>query len=87
MNRRSFLRTSAAAPLLAAPLATAAGIPSEEWQKPVFNLHKSVRNPVKIASIDLLRSGKQFFQPSGPYKVLDGPQVFIGPYLGIRFGH
>jgi hypothetical protein len=31
--------------------------------------------------------GNHFNQPSGPYKVLDGPQVFIGPYLGIRFGH
>ena len=62
MNRRSFLKTSAAAPLLAAPASAApAAIPSEEWEKPVFNLHSKVSTPVKIASIDLLRSGKQYF--------------------------
>ena len=32
-----------------------------EYQKPVFNLHKQVGTPVKIAAIDLLQSGKQFF--------------------------
>ena len=26
-------------------------------------------------------------QGSGPFTVVTGPQVFIGPYLGIRFGH
>ena len=61
MNRRSFLKTSAAAPLLAAPLAAAPGTASEEWAKPVFNLHSKVTAPVKIASIELLRSGKQYF--------------------------
>ena len=61
MNRRSFLKSSAVAPLLAAPAARAAAIASEEWQKPVFDLHKKITNPVKIASIELLRSGKQFF--------------------------
>jgi len=62
MNRRFFLKASAAAPLLAAPAAAvAAGIPSEEWIKPVFNLHSKVSAPVKIASIELLRSGKQYF--------------------------
>jgi L-alanine-DL-glutamate epimerase-like enolase superfamily enzyme len=60
MKRRSFLHAAAAAPLLAAPV-PAAAIPSEEWQKPVFDLHKKVSAPVKIASIELLRSGKQFF--------------------------
>ena len=24
---------------------------------------------------------------SGPFTVQNGPQVFIGPYVGIRFGH
>jgi L-alanine-DL-glutamate epimerase-like enolase superfamily enzyme len=62
MNRRSFLKTSAAAPLLAAPaVAEAAVIASEEWQKPAFDLRKKITSPVKIASIELLRSGKQFF--------------------------
>src|SRR4051794_774830 len=61
MNRRSFLKSSAAAPLLAAHAARAAVIASEEWQKPVFDLHKKITSPVKIASIELLQSGKQFF--------------------------
>src|SRR5258706_15287712 len=61
MNRRSFLKSSAVVPLVAAPAARAAAIASEEWQKPVFDLHKKITSPVKIASIELLRSGKQFF--------------------------
>ena len=32
-----------------------------EFQKPVFNIHKFFPNPVRIASIDLLRNGKNFF--------------------------
>ena len=32
-----------------------------EYQNPVFNLHKFFPNPVKIASIDLLQSGKTYF--------------------------
>lgn len=32
-----------------------------EYQKPVFNLHKHFPAPVKIAAIELLQSGKQFF--------------------------
>src|SRR5215471_968815 len=58
MNRREFLTTSAATALLAqsAPRAAAA-----EFERPVFDLHKHFPNPVKIASIELLQSGKQFF--------------------------
>jgi L-alanine-DL-glutamate epimerase-like enolase superfamily enzyme len=59
MNRRNFLTTSAAATLLAqttAPRADAA-----DFDAPVFNLAKHFSTPVKIASIDLLQSGKQFF--------------------------
>ena len=58
MNRRDFLTTSAAATLLArsVPRASAA-----EFERPVFNLHKHFPAPVKIAAIDLLQSGKQFF--------------------------
>src|SRR5262252_5686580 len=64
MNRRDFF-TASAATLLAAPFSAS---PAEEkdtatpdYQKPVFDLPKHFPNPVKIASIDLLQSGKQFF--------------------------
>jgi len=57
MNRRTFLAASAGAALLAA--ADNDAIP--DYQKPVFALHKFFPNPVKIASIDLLQSGKNFF--------------------------
>jgi L-alanine-DL-glutamate epimerase-like enolase superfamily enzyme len=33
----------------------------QEWLKPVFNLPAKIAAPVKIASIELLQSGKQFF--------------------------
>src|SRR5689334_24553896 len=60
MNRRDFLAASASAACLFGasddpPAAMA------EFQKPVFDLHKSVRSPVKIASIELLQSGKTYF--------------------------
>jgi len=67
MNRRNFVK--AATLLAASPLAVPAAddaaddkdsaIP--EYQKPVFNLHKHFPSPVKIAAIELLQSGKQFF--------------------------
>jgi L-alanine-DL-glutamate epimerase-like enolase superfamily enzyme len=58
MNRRNFLRTSAAVALAArsAPPASAA-----DFDQPVFNLHKHFPSPVKVAAIDLLQSGRQFF--------------------------
>lgn len=63
MNRRDFVK--AATMLAAAPLAVpGADTPDSaipEYQKPVFNLHKQVTAPVKIASIELLQSGKQNF--------------------------
>jgi L-alanine-DL-glutamate epimerase-like enolase superfamily enzyme len=59
MNRRSFLTTSAAATLLAQTTARRAD--AADFSAPVFNLPKQFANPVKIASIDLLQSGKQFF--------------------------
>jgi hypothetical protein len=31
--------------------------------------------------------GTSFNAASGPFTILNGPQVYIGPYLGIRFGH
>ena len=60
MNRRAFLSASAgAALLLHAADDKDPAVP--EYQKPVFNLRKSLPNPVKIASIDLLQSGKNYF--------------------------
>src|SRR5215813_4689862 len=62
MNRRRFLKSSAAVPLLASSASAADNSnPSEEWQKPLFDLHKRVTAPVKVASIELLQSGKQYF--------------------------
>ncbi len=63
MNRRTFLSTSAGAAVLAGSKLRAADTDSAmpEYQKPVFNLHKTVGAPVKIASIDLLQSGKTYF--------------------------
>src|SRR5437899_6082709 len=59
MNRRDFLTSSAAATLLAQTAARPAQ--AADFSAPVFNLPKQVPNPVKIASIDLLQSGRQFF--------------------------
>jgi len=66
MNRRHFLTASAGAALLADPLARVWGASDTdaagpEYQKPVFNLHKVVDAPVKIASIELLQSGPRYF--------------------------
>jgi len=58
MNRRDFLTSSAAATLLAGSAHRAF---AADFEQPVFNLHKHFPAPVKIASIDLLQSGKQFF--------------------------
>ena len=68
MKRRSFLTTTSlgAAGLLAArgARAQAAHDMSDEiveYGKPVFDLHKFFSSPVKIASIELLQSGNQYF--------------------------
>ena len=66
MNRRDFVKTAAGATLLAASALQAAPADDKdsaipEYQKPVFNIHKFFPSPVKIASIELLQSGKQFF--------------------------
>jgi L-alanine-DL-glutamate epimerase-like enolase superfamily enzyme len=60
MNRRSFLTASASAACL---LGAADDPPpaTPDYQKPVFDLHKFFPNPVKIASIDLLQSGRTYF--------------------------
>lgn len=31
--------------------------------------------------------GTAFNAQTGPYTVVSGPQVYVGPYLGMRFGH
>ena len=58
MNRRTFMQASASAALLARSARRAA---AAEFEKPVFNLPKFFSSPVKIAAIELLQSGKQFF--------------------------
>lgn len=68
MQRRDFLKTAGlgGAGLLAAVRASAQS-PGDmsaeivEFQKPVFDLHKFFTSPVKIASIELLQSGNQYF--------------------------
>jgi len=52
------MRASAAAALLAPSARRAA---AADFDKPVFNLPKFFPAPVKIAAIELLQSGKQFF--------------------------
>ncbi len=59
MNRRQFLAGTAGAACLARAADTDSAAPA--YQRPVFNLHKTVSAPVKIASIDLLQAGKSFF--------------------------
>ena len=59
MNRRHFLAGSAGAALLARADGTDSAAP--EYQRPCFDLHKTVTSPVKIASIDLLQAGKNYF--------------------------
>jgi L-alanine-DL-glutamate epimerase-like enolase superfamily enzyme len=66
MNRRNFLQATAGSALLAAHASSAQAAPdmaSEivEYGKPVFDLHKFFSSPVKIASIELLQSGSQYF--------------------------
>jgi L-alanine-DL-glutamate epimerase-like enolase superfamily enzyme len=65
MNRRTFLQASGAA-LLAARAGSAQTTHDmtaeiDEYGKPVFDLHKFFSSPVKIASIELLQSGSQYF--------------------------
>jgi L-alanine-DL-glutamate epimerase-like enolase superfamily enzyme len=63
MNRRAFLSSvsagAGAALLLDAAEEKNDAIP--EYQRPVFDLRKHLPNPVKIASVELLQSGKSFF--------------------------
>src|SRR5215469_8760848 len=64
MNRRNFLISSAGAGTLAAfhpGRAAAQETAHDNYRAPLFNLHKFFRNPVKIASIELLHSGNNYF--------------------------
>src|SRR5665811_466454 len=64
MNRRKFFRATAGAGLLFGPAGRALAAQETvvpEWEKPVFDLHKSFTSPVKIASIELLRAGSSYF--------------------------
>jgi L-alanine-DL-glutamate epimerase-like enolase superfamily enzyme len=61
MNRRNFLTASAGAALLAANLPAADDDAIPGYQEPVFHLPQSVQEPAKIASIELLQSGKLYF--------------------------
>jgi L-alanine-DL-glutamate epimerase-like enolase superfamily enzyme len=56
MNRRTFLKAS-----VSASAAATLGFAAQDYEQPLFNLHKFFPNPVRVASIDLLQSGKTFF--------------------------
>lgn len=58
MHRRDFLMAPA---LAALPAAAQTAPEGPAYQRPVFDLRKSIGVPVKIAAIDLLRSGNQYF--------------------------
>jgi L-alanine-DL-glutamate epimerase-like enolase superfamily enzyme len=57
MHRRNFIGMLAA-PAFAAP---PRGDAVPDYEKPLFQLHKLVPGPVKIASIELLRNGREWF--------------------------
>jgi L-alanine-DL-glutamate epimerase-like enolase superfamily enzyme len=66
MNRRNFLHATAGGSLLAglsgnATAATDTASEITEYLKPVFDLPKFFKAPVKIASIELLQAHNQFF--------------------------
>jgi hypothetical protein len=58
MNRRNFVKTSAGAALLAASLSSASGMAyaaagdadtaTQDWQLPVFDLHKKIASAVSM---------------------------------------
>jgi L-alanine-DL-glutamate epimerase-like enolase superfamily enzyme len=59
MKRRDFLCASAAGLGLAADTDFPKRTP--DYEQPLFQLHKASSSPVKIASLELLRRGSQFF--------------------------
>ncbi len=66
IGRRAFFWTAAGAGLLgmaprSLPAATGAGKAAPEYEKPLFQLHRVSRTPIKIASIELLKNGPHYF--------------------------
>ena len=58
-HRRTFLKASAAAGLAAFGPRAQASTP--DYEQPLLRLHDAVRSPVRIASIELLKNGSNFF--------------------------
>lgn len=58
LDRRAFLTTLAGAPGLLQAAETKV-VP--EWERPVFDLPGTVKEPVKVSSIELLRNGSNWF--------------------------
>jgi L-alanine-DL-glutamate epimerase-like enolase superfamily enzyme len=66
MNRRDFLAAAGAAALLGgarraqgAPAETEAWTP--DYERPVFDLHRFFKSPVRIESLELLKNGRHYF--------------------------
>jgi L-alanine-DL-glutamate epimerase-like enolase superfamily enzyme len=60
MKRREFVALCGAAPaILRAATGEQPVIP--DYEKPFLNLHSAVRSPVKIAKVELLRAGSEYF--------------------------
>ena len=80
MNRRHFVKASLGAGMLAlAPEARGAASPSGE---PSLRLDRVSRSPLKIASVELLRSGAQHFVRS---TTSDGAFVGLQPLIEVEF--
>jgi L-alanine-DL-glutamate epimerase-like enolase superfamily enzyme len=66
INRRSFLAATGGATLLGGAR-RAPGAPTEtepwtpDYERPLFDLHRLCRNPVRIESLELLRNGNHYF--------------------------
>ena len=67
MNRRRFLAASTIAPAFAAAPTTSAYRNSKaegvkpEYERPLFDLPKQAKTPIKVKSIELLKVGKNYF--------------------------
>ena len=82
MNRRAFL-----AACLAGPVAALRGS-TPEYERPLFDLHKVSKAPVKIASIEVLEAGSDYFVRSRSTDGATGIVVAKDPiedYLPILF--
>jgi len=66
INRRAFFKTSAGAGLLGLAPRSLFAAPADpkavpDYEKPLFRLHEVSRTPIKIASIELLKNGSNYF--------------------------